>query len=377
MQIPLSDVPIEARRIAAQHLESLRGTELIQGMDDARLGDQVVPIHRPDLKDVAYYEFSVVGGDPGRTRLVLTRGYEVLEAAAVKKAVLSADKETKAGSKEAGAAARVIGFIVVSNGRHDFPVAHWSMDRQPPSRQVLTKPGCDCDEEEATGGKPARLYKLDALSYAAEDSKGALVGQTGQLPPLVRGLPHSLARFAGNIASAEANPVRSAESDKDASDATHDVKTSKDDRPELKFEDEGGWKALKSRYADAFGPFLDHLKARAARLWEIEDLVEEFGEGIVTGTAHRVALLGEAAVEIRGDGARLVEPSIEENPAGPPSLVLRARPAAVKQESGFEVALRYRGGEKETLRFFVVSRDVPSNSRAARTGKGCNCEGEG
>lgn len=377
MQIPVADVPVEARRIAAQHLESLRGTEIMNGMEDAHLSGKVVPIHRPDIKEVAYYEFTVVGGDPGRARLILTRGFEALGSAAAKKTLRAADKEAKGEAGAQAPGARVIGFIVVSNGRHDFPVAHWSLDRLPPSRRALLKPGCDCGPEAAEGGEPKRVYKLDALTYVAEGAGGTLLGQTGQLPPLVRGLPHSLSKSAGNIASARAEPVRPSATDEDASGAAHQVEESKDERPEMKFEDEGGWKALKDQYADAFGPFLDMLQARAARSWEIEDLIRKFGEGIFAGTTHRAALLGEAALEVRGEGARLVEPRVEENPSGPPTLVLQARAAPVGKEMGFDVLLKYATGEKEVLRFFVVSRDVPSNSRAERTGGGCDCRGEG
>lgn len=37
MRMSIKDVPLPVRRLAAQHLESLRGTELMNGMEDARL----------------------------------------------------------------------------------------------------------------------------------------------------------------------------------------------------------------------------------------------------------------------------------------------------------------------------------------------------
>jgi hypothetical protein len=39
MRIPTVEVPLELRRVAAQHLESLRGSELMEGADaDASSG---------------------------------------------------------------------------------------------------------------------------------------------------------------------------------------------------------------------------------------------------------------------------------------------------------------------------------------------------
>ena len=59
MSIELAKVPAPIRRKAAQHLESIRGTPMAPNAANARLADEVWPIYRPDLEEVAYYEFSV------------------------------------------------------------------------------------------------------------------------------------------------------------------------------------------------------------------------------------------------------------------------------------------------------------------------------
>lgn len=360
MRIPITDVPLQVRRVAAQHLESLRGTEMMTGAEDAHLETYAVPIYRPDIDGIAYYEFTVVGGGQGRP--LLTRGYIPVSEAAPRKTRRKLSTEEEATARSTGG--RVIGFIVASNGRHDFPVAHWSLDRLPPSQQIATDPRTDCAPDEGRAAGAARLYRLDALAYAAENAGGELVGQSGQLPGLLSGLPHSLDRFAGQIEFASARPLSAGRDDSDAQHARHEVERSAHEPPALKRSDEGGWKAFKERYADAFGPFLDHLRSRAARTWELDDLIRKSGEGILAGTSHRVALLGEAAVELEGEGARYVVPTIDENPSGPPSLVLHVRPVSLQQEVDLDVVVRYRSGEHERLRFFVVSTDVPSNVRA-------------
>ena len=129
MRIPASQVPLAVRRRAAQHLESVRETEMGVNARRARLTDEVGTILRPDLPDIAYYEFEVALGNP------------------------------------AGAGAPTSGFIVVSAGTHDYPVPHWSFDVEPVSRRLDSL-------AQKSGKKVARLYRLDALSYVGEDSGG-------------------------------------------------------------------------------------------------------------------------------------------------------------------------------------------------------------
>lgn len=199
-----------------------------------------------------------------------------------------------------------------------------------------------------------------------------MVGATGQRPALLAGLPHSLERHAGRIASSEARPARRGEDDRDAEKAEHEYER-KGDSGEVKFDAEGDWATYKKRYADAFGPMLEALRTRAARVWDMEDAITKFGEGIFTGTTHRVALLDDATLEIHGDGANLVRATLEENPSGPPSLLLHAQAEPVKQETDLFVSVRYGNGERERLAFFVVSRDTPTNARDGKSGP-CECE---
>lgn len=375
MHLSLTDLPIETRRLAAQHLESLRGTELAAGADDAHLGPTAVPIYRPDIDDIAYYELTVVGVAVQPSRL-LTHGFVATArptATTRRRTRSTLDQPAKAD------AGTPIGFIVASNGRHDFPIAHWSLDRLPPSFQVGIRRDDDRDVEPSDAGRTrasfARLYRLDALAYVAESEKGDLVGQSGQLPGVLAGLPHNLARHAGQIAHVLAMPATSRTDDASAAESKHRLERSRFEVPKLERSDEGGWPALKERYADAFGPLLDQLKERAARAWELEDAIREFGEGIHAGTTHRVALLDEADISLDGEGTKFVEASVDQRRAGPPVLILRAAPGSLQQEATLEVHLRYASGEEEHLRFFVVSRDVPSNTKAQRADEGL-LEGE-
>ena len=61
------------------------------------LGDEVTAIYRPDIEEVAYYEFEVRN---------------------------SAEKD------------RTTGFIVVSAADHDHPISHWSLNNTPVSSRL-------------------------------------------------------------------------------------------------------------------------------------------------------------------------------------------------------------------------------------------------
>ena len=76
MRVSIKEVSLEVRRLAAQHLKSQRGTEIMRGIETARLDEQVVPVYRPDIDDVAYWEFSVVAGGAQR-QAIKTSGLRV------------------------------------------------------------------------------------------------------------------------------------------------------------------------------------------------------------------------------------------------------------------------------------------------------------
>lgn len=358
MPVPLTEVPIAVRRLAANHLASIRGTELMAGRDDARLGPEVVPIYRPDMEDVAYYEFPIVVARVSAARILSTTGYSMGDATAKK-----AQRKTPE-AEERVPPGRTVGFIVVTNGKHDFPISHWSLQDAPPSTQVLEDPSEDCEPRKPVEGTPARIYRLDALSYVAEDANGEIIGTTGQMPGLITGLPHDLKRFIGAISSAITQSFRDVKDDSSAEGARHEADYRGPSAPEIKQSDDVTWQEYKAGYADAFGPLLDRLRGDAAESWEVEALIEEFGEGILTGTTHRIDLLDHARIELSGEGRSYVKPSIEDDAGAPLTLALRVPPASLEKELDLNVRLEYRTGERERLKFFIVSPDVPSNTRA-------------
>lgn len=358
MMIPIEKLPMRARRLAAQHLVSLQGTGMVRGTDRAALADHAVPVYRPDLDEVAYYEIAVVSGVGGRQ-------------------VLSSRSMEGAAAKDAREANVATGFIVVTNGRHDFPISHWSLDREPPSRQVLGDDArCDCDGASPERAPAAKFYRLDVLSYAAEDAAGTLVGRSGQLPALIKGLPHRLARRPGTLRSASSVGVDRNRDDSDADGLRQDITLNgSDDTAEWAFVDAADWADYKKRYSDSFGPLLDGLRGQASRAWDLHDLIERFGEGISAGSTHRVALLGPAVVEIDGPAREFVRAELDDRGPGQSALVLLSDKVALRRELDLEVSLRYADGTSERLKFFLYSRDIPTDQGGARDhDETCDCK---
>jgi hypothetical protein len=113
-------------------LEEQRASGQSPAWADAYLGT-AVPLYRPDIDEPAYWEFQV----------------------------LVAQAPT--------------GFMVLATNSHDYPITNWSTAGPGPTgrlRQAAT----------AAGETAVRFFKLDILSYAAENAAGELVARDGELP---------------------------------------------------------------------------------------------------------------------------------------------------------------------------------------------------
>ncbi|WP_299546293.1 hypothetical protein [uncultured Tateyamaria sp.] len=334
MKMNLDEVPLGARRRASQMLESIRGTDMDPTKGRAALSGEVNAVFRPDLKDVAYFEFVVdLGRERGRNVAISGRGEEVRRVPARH------------------------GFIIASSDTHDHPISHWSLDREPPSHQLALA-------AKEKGAKVARLFKLDALSYAGEAEDGEMVAQTGQLPMPIDGLLKDVEKMRGKISGTMARPASARKNDEVASKEPHEVRSTGQRRQQTKIGSAGSWKELRDIYGETFGPLLSALRQQAASAWEIEELVAELGEGIMTGTTHKVALLeADANVEVSGDGAGLVKVEVMPTTDTGGCVVLHVTDEKLREEVSFDLHISYRSGLQEHLHFFAVSPTTPSNTK--------------
>jgi hypothetical protein len=303
--IPLADVPRESHRLAAQLIEDMRGGDLAPGWEDAVLGPIVRPLYRPDLDCTAYYEFQVlVENEPA-------------------------------------------GFIIVSTGDHDFPIAHWNFTGEPPSRELERK-------AEEKGIHAARFYKLDALDYAAEDESGEQVVPLGTLPLKVSDMNPDWLNEPAVLSSSTWIPDRETEDDTNPPQGGEFRRTGPQDSP-IKLGAWESWQALKDGYADAYGVLLEDLHRDAREEWEIEQLAREYGEGLARGESRTLALLCENPdISLEGPGAPLVETELLPRPGGHPAYKIMAMDAVWGQEMPLNVIVRCPEQEPETLRFVII-----------------------
>lgn len=338
------------RRRAAQRLETLRSSTLSSDAAILRLAGEACPIYRPDLDGAAYYEFELHAGSLAPVQVVTPR------AAALR--LFDREEEAVSGPVRPPRVGPGHGFLVASAGPHDFPIPHWSLQGDSPSRILERLAG-------GHEGRIARVVKLDALSYVGEDEKGERVATLGDLPRILGGLPHDLRRQRQGISSLTARP--SSDSPEEHPTGEHRVERTGPEPPKLENIEVKTWQELKARYADALGPFLDDLRRRAGEAWQIDNLAAEFGEGILVGEKYFVALLDDRAkIDAHGEALGSVEIRVLERAPGLAAVEIHAIKLPPSPRADLDLTITYAGGETETLRFFVLSRQIPSNPLGAR-----------
>jgi hypothetical protein len=207
--------------------------------------------------------------------------------------------------------------------------------------------------------KVARIVKLDSLAYAAEDANGGHLAHIGHLPPK---LPSTVASAKNLAAISTATAIGPQGGTDDGAPTELKVSSSGAPVPKLKL---AGWKsrpALKAGYASAFKPHLAALAAHAAASWETDALLQKFGEGIYEGDQLTVPLLREGKARLSGDGAKGVRLSVLDRKS--PAVLLDAVAIGRQGEASFQLDIEYADGGRESLAFFVIPRDAPSNFRS-------------
>ncbi|MFT3797278.1 hypothetical protein [Microbacterium sp.] len=321
MRVPIEKVPVDARRRALRALQSLTDTGE-RRLARAELGAEVMPLRRPDLDGVAYWEFEVTG---------VTTSLPVPDAEA---------KEFDRG------------FIIVAAGDHDVPVPHLSIDLAPPSRQL------------EVFGEAENVFKIDALTYAAEDRAGTLIGFIGTMPPKLAGAPDKIpAKLPqGWATTLPKDPERVLlsvqEPDAEKSPRAR-LRASREKRP-VELSSWRSWKELKDGYADSYRLQLAGLAQRAAHPWGVEALVERFGEGIHAGQSITVPLLERGKVAVTGPAADRVKVTMSGARTGTPSVEVSTDAGTDDRDTTFQLNASYAGGGSETLTFFIVPQNAPT-----------------
>jgi hypothetical protein len=300
----LAAVPSDLRQRAQRFLEEARATE--PGWANATLAPSAEPFFRPDIPGPAYYEFAV-----------LATGASSPTA-----------RQSNAG-----------GFIILSTGPHDYPIAHWDSQGPPLSAQLRAK---------ATG--PAlTLYKLDTLYYAAEDDQGQRTAFVGQEPFKVTSLSPEV-NLTGGVAWTP-NPASSDTGAGQPLSGTLEASGVLTTPPGLRFEPWEGWGALKAGYKASYQPFLDALVREARADWEIERNIGTHGIALRRGESYVLRFIPGTTPSISGPGTALIQSA----PEGTGALRITATDARPRESVPFTVTLPISGTtDSDTVRFVVI-----------------------
>lgn len=363
MRIKQKDVPIRIRRIAANHLESIRNSKIGLNTQDLYLGDSVCPIYRPDLKEPAYYEFQVLKA----TRKNVDDRSDLVKD--VKKINLFTESGHKAIYGTPGILEKlqgitnkrlfdnVQGFIVVSTDAHDFPIPHWSLESIPPSLEIDNR-------SNLLGKKVSKVFKVDALAYLGEDRNGEEITHLGEMPSLVKGLPKNLKSFDGKISSSISELRTPLKRFLDDSNKLTQGKTIKrGPQPiNLSFVDKS-WVPFKAEFKSSFEPALELLGDKAKEVWDMQAKIEEMGEGIIAGEVFNIIPLEkDFTVELGGDASPYVVLRVVKRLEELPAIELTTKKLPVEGELDLTVVLTYGKDYQEKINLFVVNDTTPTES---------------
>ena len=305
-----TDVPIRFQRLVAQLVAEMRGTGMALGWESARLGPGVERLYRPDVEGVAYYEFPVVA--PGL----------------------------------AGALAPA-GFVIVSTGDHDTPIPHWDFSSWRPSI-ALKRMSKDAE----------RVYKLDALSYVAEDRHGALAARLGALPLKVSGFdPSKVFDMPGFETIWSPGPPTDTDVDTGAISPT--VYISGTLAPPTGLEREGwaSWTELKNGFGASYAPWLQALREEAREAWKVVGMFAEGGILSKGDTRTLAALWPSPSVSLAGEAVERGFVASQLLPTGsnmPPNLRITALDSSLGATLPFTVTVSYPNGVTERFSFQIV-----------------------
>lgn len=304
----LFTVPVEIRLRAFRFLEEARPNE--PDWASAQFDNVVTPIFRPDIEGAAYYEFALTSQTP-----------------------VSAAEPT---------ASAQAGFVLLSTGPHDHPIAHWNS----------IGPSLSADMQNQATDTAVTLFKLDSLAYGAEDGAGQQVGRVGQQPAKISGLAEFLANGGSLAGAANYTPGQTFSDDNQGAPSTGNLdRTGTVSSPVgLRFDPWSSWAELKQGYGTTYKPFLDALRREAAANWEVELNVESNGIALLRGESYILRYRSGGTPVLSGEGTSLVQTAA----SGPNGLQITAVSARRGQPTPFEVRVNYGDGSSETTKFVVL-----------------------
>jgi len=328
-----------ARRKAVDLLEEVRNTSMAPNWSKAILGPNVRQLYTPDLSSM-YYEFPVVTYKQGPTLNTALSG--------------SFTRTTPSDEIPTG-------FIIVSSACQDFAIPHWSDQGLPPTKRL------DQTAQAAGRPAPARYYKVDTLSYAAEDSGGNYVADIGGLPPKVSGIDPAWLNqhpfpFSSTDWVLQGGTVSAGDDSTAGAYSRHPVTSGPGLPSSLVLGAWSSWTELKTDYAAVYSVYNEGLRRAAREDWFPNALINGNGRSMVGGQTYSVSFLYPgASFSIKGDGYGLIKDIRSVNRPGLLPLLTMTVADYIPQNSTVEIRIRYRNGSSEILKLFLLAFASPSD----------------
>jgi hypothetical protein len=315
--ISLREVSRSVYRRAGQFLEDMRYDTAAAAWKNARLGERVYALYRPDIEDAAYYEFTLFN-DKGEN----------------------------------------VGFVTVSNGEHEQPIANWSDKNNSQVEQLLR----EVAEQSLT---PARIYKLSDMSYVIEDESGKMIARTKDLPVKITGQQMDWLDREIEPASIRSY-VEGGEKNADNDGVPEQqIITSGDTEERFGVEEWQTWEELKAGYSETYAVINEANRREAALDWRVERALETYGEGFFAGEIGIFPTLSREVRNItilKGD-AELFKAEVLPRSAALPVVKITAL-RALESEMQVELKVDYEN-ESDIIKFTVLPekyRELVGNS---------------
>ncbi len=309
------DVPQSIYRRAAQHLEDMRGSPFAPGWEQAKLVPAVNELFRPDISGPAYYEFLV-------------------------------QAPTGLGLQSTSAMTQA-GFIILSAGEHDFPIAHWNFTGESPTQELERL-------AQEAGQRAFKFFKLDALGYAAEDVLGNQVATSGTPLLKVSGMDAAWLNQPVTLTAGTWTPDQPAEDDGSGEQITGTLATTGPISSPIQLSAWESWDALKQGYAESYGVLAESLHRQASADWQVEALVYTFGVVLRKGEVYIMPLLEDGAtVSLVGEGLPHVMTETLTRPGLLPALQFTALDSTPGVGYPLTATITYPSMPTETVRILI------------------------
>ncbi|MFQ5858340.1 MAG: hypothetical protein ACE5LU_22285, partial [Anaerolineae bacterium] len=258
------------------------------------------------------------------------------------------------------------GFIIVSTGDHDFPMAHWNFTGESPTQELERK-------AQEAGKNAVKFFKLDALAYVAEDAQGNLVATVGTELVKVTGLDPAWLDQPAEVTESVWTP------DEETVDDTNpptggELRVTGPVTSTLQLGAWESWEQLKTEYADSYGVLLEGLHREAVKEWEIERLSTRYGEGLTKGDTYTLALLCTGTqtptITLSGAGVPFVDTELVMRDGLPSAYRIEVLDSSPGEDLPLDVTVDCPGGIKETVKFMIVEPPATVYLPLVRRGDG-------